>query len=56
MDIREAIAREKSIKRWRRDWKISLIEESNPHWVDLYPSLIGDGSRLAQRKSAAWPG
>ena len=55
-DIRDAIAREKTIKRWRRDWKISLIEESNPHWVDLYPSLFGDGSRLAQRKSAAWPG
>ena len=39
-DIREAIAREKKIKRWRRGWKRSLIEESNPHWLDLYPGLL----------------
>src|SRR6185312_15092142 len=55
-DIREAIAREKRLKRWRRDWKISLIEESNPHWIDLYPSLYSDGSRIAQREGAARPG
>jgi len=30
-----AIAREKRIKRWRRDWKIDLVEESNPRWLDL---------------------
>ena len=48
-DIREAIAQEKRLKRWRRDWKISLIEENNPHWIDLYPSLFDDGSRLMQR-------
>ena len=35
----EAIAREKSIKRWRRDWKISLIETDNPNWLDLYDLL-----------------
>jgi putative endonuclease len=34
-----AIRREKQIKEWRRDWKISLVERENPHWVDLYPSL-----------------
>jgi putative endonuclease len=39
-DIREAIAREKQIKRWRRDWKRSLIEKDNPHWADLYPGLL----------------
>ncbi|MBN9558989.1 MAG: GIY-YIG nuclease family protein [Alphaproteobacteria bacterium] len=39
-DIREAIAREKRLKRWRRDWKRSLIEEDNPHWADLYPELL----------------
>jgi putative endonuclease len=37
--IDEAIAREKSIKKWRRDWKISLIEEHNPDWTDLYAAL-----------------
>jgi putative endonuclease len=31
----EAIAREKQLKNWRRDWKIQLIEENNLHWADL---------------------
>jgi putative endonuclease len=31
-----AILREKQLKEWRRDWKIRLIEESNPDWPDLY--------------------
>ncbi len=31
-----AIAREKALKRWPRDWKIALIEKTNPHWDDLY--------------------
>ena len=34
-DIRDAIAREKAIKGWRRSRKISLIEERNPTWEDL---------------------
>jgi putative endonuclease len=37
-DAEAAIQREKQIKEWR-NWKISLIERENPHWVDLYPSL-----------------
>ncbi len=37
--IDEAIAREKSMKKWRRDWKIVLIEDCNPNWIDLYPML-----------------
>ncbi|MCL4767086.1 MAG: GIY-YIG nuclease family protein [Hyphomicrobiaceae bacterium] len=36
-----AIRREKSVKRWRRDWKIELIEKTNPYWRDLYPELSG---------------
>ena len=35
-----AIAREKEIKRYRRDWKLNLIAASNPHWNDLYPALM----------------
>jgi putative endonuclease len=31
----EAIAREKQLKRWKRDWKIELIERDNPEWSDL---------------------
>jgi putative endonuclease len=34
-----AIAREKQLKKWNRAWKIRLIEESNPYWNDLYPTL-----------------
>ena len=37
--ITEAIAREKKLKKWRRDWKIRLIEEMNPKWEDLYLTL-----------------
>ncbi|NVM23598.1 MAG: GIY-YIG nuclease family protein [Desulfobacterales bacterium] len=31
-----AITREKQIKKWRRAWKLRLIEEKNPQWNDLY--------------------
>ena len=34
-----AISREKQLKRWHRPWKINLIEEHNPDWHDLAPSL-----------------
>jgi putative endonuclease len=35
-----AIAREKELKKWRRDWKIRLIEEQNPEWRDLYETIV----------------
>ena len=35
-----AILRERQIKKWRREWKIRLIEESNPEWRDLYGDII----------------
>ncbi|ORE89723.1 GIY-YIG nuclease family protein [Aurantimonas sp. 22II-16-19i] len=38
-DIRDAITREKSIKRWRREWKIELIETMNPEWNELYRGM-----------------
>ena len=34
-----AMAREAKLKRWRRDWKIKLIEQNNPQWIDLYPGI-----------------
>ena len=37
--IVDAIAREKMLKKWRRDWKIRSIEEDNPNWLDLYGIL-----------------
>ena len=39
-DPESAITREKRLKGWKRDWKIALIEGSNPNWDDLYPGLI----------------
>src|ERR1700741_667945 len=39
-DIRDPITFEKRLKRWRRDWKSRLIEESNPHWEDLYLHMM----------------
>ena len=38
--IRTAIAREKQLKKWNRQWKINLIESMNPEWRDLYEGLI----------------
>jgi putative endonuclease len=38
-DINAAIEREKRLKRWRRDWKLNLIERHNPEWVDLYVGM-----------------
>ena len=38
-DAATAIAREKELKKWRRDWKTRLIEEQNPNWDDLYPGI-----------------
>jgi putative endonuclease len=35
-----AILREKQIKKWRRSWKLELIEKANPQWQDLYGSLL----------------
>ncbi|WP_336978776.1 GIY-YIG nuclease family protein [Altererythrobacter fulvus] len=33
--IEEAIAREKQLKNWKREWKIELIEAANPEWLNL---------------------
>ena len=35
----DAIRRETAMKRWKRDWKLALIEASNPDWDDLYETL-----------------
>jgi putative endonuclease len=37
--IDAAIVREKAIKKWRRAWKIALIERDNPDWRDLWYDL-----------------
>lgn len=37
-----AITREKQIKKWNRDWKLKLIEKTNPDWHDLYPEIASN--------------
>ena len=39
-DVNSAIVREKALKKWKRDWKIQLIEKENPNWEDLYFKII----------------
>ncbi len=41
MLVSEARGREYEMKKWRREWKINLIERDNPDWDDLYPGLVG---------------
>jgi putative endonuclease len=38
--ITAAIQRESNMKRWKRDWKIDLVNKTNPDWTDLAPSLV----------------
>ena len=39
-DMESAIVREKQLKEWKRQWKVELIEKSNPYWNDLYPTIV----------------
>ena len=40
-DLQEARARELQIKRWKRSWKVRMIEEANPDWRDLWFEIQG---------------
>ena len=39
-DIRAAIHREDRLKKWKRRWKLELIERANPEWRDLYEDAV----------------
>jgi putative endonuclease len=52
----EAIAAEKRIKRWRRRWKLELIERMNPEWEDLYLTLNGCPTAETSVEAAVSPG
>jgi len=41
-----AIAREKQLKKWNRLWKIRLIEQANPEWIDLFDRNSGEIAEL----------
>ena len=47
-DIDNAIKREKQLKRWKRLWKLKLIDQFNPEWQDLYNDLTSSGSLRMQ--------
>lgn len=49
--ITAAIQREKSLKRYSREWKVNLIERENPRWWDLYPGLVGTSGHATSRMS-----
>jgi putative endonuclease len=53
-DVREAIRREKRLKRWNREWKIAMIEKSNPEWKDLYETITEDGCPLKAGMTPGW--
>jgi putative endonuclease len=38
-DVRVALQREKTLKKWKRAWKLELIEKGNPEWEDLYERM-----------------
>ncbi len=42
-EIEQAIAREKLVKMWKRDWKFELIEADIPEWGDLFDAWFGQG-------------
>jgi putative endonuclease len=41
-DIGSAIEREKTLKRWKRNWKLNLIKEMNPDWRDLFFEYVSE--------------
>jgi putative endonuclease len=46
-NIVDAIRREKQLKKYKREWKVNLIERANPFWEDLYPSLFREEGPLS---------
>ena len=56
LSVEAAILQEKRIKRWRRDWKIKLVEEANPDWSDLWPSLSPWAARQSLIDPRSSPG
>jgi putative endonuclease len=48
-DVNKIIAREKQLKKWNRAWKLSLIEQFNPEWKDLFSQIAGLEENLNEK-------
>ncbi len=48
-DIEQAIAREKQLKHFKREWKNNLVQGVNPNWIDLAKSIISDPEGMPER-------
>ena len=48
--LEEAAKREKQLKKWRRQWKMKLIEKNNSEWQDLFGEVINTGPPAAKPK------
>ena len=53
--VNDAIAREKQLKNWHRQWKINLIEETNPNWIDLWSKLDSENPEASGRNDKSRP-
>lgn len=53
--MESAIAREKALKKWNRDWKLRLIEKRNPQWLDLWPEITGEAPPLDSTSQPSSP-
>jgi putative endonuclease len=50
-DVRDAIAREKQLKKWSRTKKVVLVKTLNPHWLDLAPAVLGEEQEMSRLRS-----
>src|SRR2546423_6104993 len=50
-DVRDAIAREKQLKKWSRRKKVALIKRLNPHWLGLAPAMSGEEQEKSRLRS-----
>ena len=46
--IKSALEREKQLKNWKREWKLDLIESSNPEWKDISEKWYGTASQYSE--------
>jgi putative endonuclease len=52
-DVNKVIEREKQLKKWKRAWKLSLIDQFNPQWKDLYTGI--GGVEIEEEKTGSLP-